>query len=190
MARVGLNDLHYAKLTKDDATGVTYGAPIRIVGAITANISPSTNTETLYADDGPSEVATALGEISVELNVKDLPLEVQADLLGHTLNDQGVLTKNADDQAPYVAIGFRSQKSNGKSIFVWLLKGKFQPSEEEYQTKEDSPTFQTPTIEGSFVKREADGHWQFVGDEDATGFTKAIADAWFTKVYEQPVPTP
>ncbi|MFT9848517.1 major tail protein [Aneurinibacillus sp. REN35] len=185
--RVGLKDLHYALLTKDDATGVTYSAPKKIIGAITANVSPTTNTETLYADDGPSDVATALGEITVELNVKDLPLETQAELLGHTLGSDGVLLKNADDQAPYVAIGFRSKKSNGKDRFVWLFKGKFQPNEEEYQTREDSPSFQTPTIEGTFVKREFDGNWQAIGDEDATGFTAATAQAWFTKVYETPV---
>ncbi|CEH28861.1 phage tail protein [Aneurinibacillus migulanus] len=183
--RVGLKNLHYALLTKDDATGATYGAPKKIIGAITANISPSTNTETLYSDDGPSDVASALGEITVELNVKDLPLDIQAELLGHTLGSDGVLLKNANDQAPYVAIGFESLKSNGKKRFVWLYKGKFQPAEEEYQTKEDSPTFQTPTIEGTFVKREFDGNWQAVGDEDATGFTEATAAAWFTSVYEK-----
>ena len=182
--QVGLKDLHYALLTEDGETGATYEEPVKIAGAITAKISPTVNTSTLYADDGPDEVATALGEITVELNVKDLPLSVQAALLGHTLGDDGVLIKNANDEASYVALGFKSLKSNGKYRYVWLYKGKFQIPEQEYQTKEDTPEFQTATIQGTFVKRQYDGDWQAIGDEDETGFTAGAT--WFNAVYEKP----
>lgn len=188
-AQVGLKDVHYAILLTDDETGATYDPPVRIVGAIEATITPTVNTETLYADDAPSEVASAMGEIELELNVKDVPLDVQAALLGHTLNDEGVLIKDKDDQAPYIALGFKSLKSNGKYRYIWLLKGKFSIPEQSYMTKQDTPEFQTPTISGSFVVRESDGLWQYVGDEDATGFTPEIASAWFTSVY-QPTPIP
>jgi phi13 family phage major tail protein len=184
MAIVGLKDLHYALLTKDDSTGVTYSTPKKIIGAINAKISPKSNTETLYADDGPSETATALGEIDVELEVKDIPLSVQAELLGHTLSN-GVIVKKAEDVAPYVAIGFRSEKSNGKFRYKWLYKGKFSLPEEDYSTKEDKPKFQTPKIKATFIKREFDGAWEATGDEDETGFTAGAT--WFDVVYE---PTP
>jgi len=181
--QVGLRDLHYAILTQDDAMGVAYEDPVKIAGAISATITPTVNTETLFADDGPSETASALGEITVELQVKDLPLPVQAALLGHDL-ENGVLIRNADDNAPYVALGFRSLKSNGKYRYVWLYKGKFAPPEQQYQTKEDTPAFQTPTITGTFVKREYDDAWQAVGDEDEPGFTAGAT--WFDAVYEKP----
>ncbi|SDY84785.1 major tail protein [Thermoactinomyces sp. DSM 45892] len=177
--QVGLKDVHYAILTKDDVTGIVYEKPVPIRGAISAKISPSSNTETLYADDGPSEVATALGEISVELNMADLPLSVQASLLGHKMKN-GILIKSAQDTPPYVAIGFKSMKSNGHYRYIWLYKGKFTTPESEYQTKEDSPSFQTPSIQGAFVKRDFDGHWQAIGDEDETGFTQA--SNWFQEV--------
>lgn len=181
--QVGLKNLHYALLTKDDETGVTYGTPTKIAGAINAKISPKSNTETLYADDGPAETATALGEIEVEIEVSDLPLAVQAALFGHKL-ENGVLTKNASDTAPYVAIGFQSKKSNGKYRFVWLYKGKFELPEQEYQTAEDKPSFQTPKAKGTFIKRVFDNDYQVIGDEDETGFTAGAT--WFDKVYEKP----
>lgn len=177
--QVGLRDLHYAILTQDDVNGVSYDTPVKVSGFINAQINPTTNSETLYADDGPAEVATSLGEITVELQVKDLPLEVQADLLGHQVSN-GMLVKSSSDQAPYVAIGFRSLKSNGKYRYVWLYKGKFTTPEHEYQTKEDQPTFQTPTISGSFLKREYDEAWQVIGDEDMPGFDKG--NTWFDSV--------
>lgn len=183
--QVGLRDLHYALLTKDDATGITYGAPVKIAGLINAKISPKVNTSVLYADDGPDETASALGEITVELQVKDLDLTTQAALLGHTVGTDKVMLKNADDVAPYVAIGFRSVKSNGKFRYVWLYKGKFQLPEQEYKTKEDNPEFQTAAIAGTFIKRSNDNLWQAIGDEDDTGFTKGAT--WFTEVYAKPV---
>jgi len=85
MAKVGLSNLHYAKNTKDDATGVTYEVPKKIAGVITADIKTGSNTATLFADNGPAETATALGEITLDLETKDLPLEAHADLLGRTI---------------------------------------------------------------------------------------------------------
>jgi phi13 family phage major tail protein len=177
--QVGLSDLYYAILTKDDLTGVSYQTPVKIVGAINGKISPKSNTETLYADDGASETMTTLGEIEVEFDAKDLPFSAQASLLGHSVSN-GILVKKATDTAPYVALGFRSKKSNGKYRFVWLYKGKFQLPEQEYKTMEDKPTFQTAKIKGIFIKRDNDQAWQVTGDEDEADFT--AANTWFNNV--------
>lgn len=174
--KIGMKDLYYAKLTKDDATGVTYEAPTLITGAISAKISPKSDTQTLYADDGAFETASQLSEISVELELADLPLTVQAALLGHTVSN-GVLEAKSTDQAPYVAIGWRSLKSNGKYRYYWLLKGKFEIPDDESQTKEDKANFQTAKIKGTFVCRIYDGKWKLVGDEDESGFS---ATGWFS----------
>jgi phi13 family phage major tail protein len=184
--RVGLRDLHYAILQQDDETGVTYSQPKLMSKAIQATINPTTNSQTLYADDGPSDVATALGEISVSLQVRDLPNDVLKEILGHTIDQNGVLIKKSTDVAPYVAIGFRSVKSNGKYRYVWLYKGKFRPQQDEYQTKQEQPAFQTPTIEGTFIRRDFDNAWQAVGDEDDAAFTKG--DIWFDAVYDPNAP--
>ncbi|GAB6174506.1 hypothetical protein JCM15765_39840 [Paradesulfitobacterium aromaticivorans] len=184
--QVGLNDLHYALLTKDDETGVTYSAPVKVAGAINAKITPKSNSETLYADDGPAEVATALGEIDVELETKDLDLNTQAALLGHTVTD-GAIIRKASDNAPYVALGFKSKKSNGNFRYVWLFKGKFMPPDQEYATQEDKPKFQTPKIKGSFIRRDNDLAWQVVGDEDEAGFS--AGPTWFNAVYAGVVDT-
>lgn len=183
--RIGLRDLHYARLTSDDETGTVYGTPEKIVGAITAKISPKTDMQKHYSDDGLTEVASSQGETEVEFGADDLPLQVQADLLGHTLGTDGVLLKNRDDAAPYVALGFRSLKSNGNFRYVWLYKGKFEAPEEEYQTKGENVEFKTPTIKGIFLPRESDGNWQATGDEDDATF--AAGDTWFDAVYEKPV---
>lgn len=179
--QVGLSDLYYAKLTTDPADGAaTYETPVRIVGAITANITANSESATLFADNGPLESATAMGAIDLELNVADLPLDVQAILLGHTVNANGTMYRNSNDTPPFVAIGFKALKSNGKYRYVWLLKGKFQIPDLNHQTKEDSIEFQTSTINGSFVKRDSDSNWIFQADEDLTGYVETVGTNWFT----------
>lgn len=182
---VGLKDLHFAKLTSDEREGVVYGEPKRVAKAISAGIAPTVNTATLNADDGPSETASSLGTIAVTLNTDALSKEVQAELLGHRVNDDGVLIRSSTDQAPYVALGFRSEMSNGKYKYVWLFKGKFTPHEQNYQTKQDTPAFQTPTINATFLRRTFDDQWQAEVDEGDEGVEASVIANWFEAVYSE-----
>lgn len=185
MATIGLRDVYYALLTEDPAAGVaTYETPVRMVGAISAKVNPNTSTATLFADDGPADSAVTLGEISLELNMADIDLKTQAVLLGHKY-ENGILSKKGADVPPWVAIGFRTLKSNGKYRYYWLNKGKFAIPEDDLATKGDSIEFKTPTISGAFVKRDSDDEWQRVGDEDDEAFTDEIKNSWFTN----PLPT-
>lgn len=179
--QVGLNSLYYAVLTSDTPLGATYNSPVAIAGAINAKISPKSNTETLYCDDGPDETVTSLGEIDVEFEAKDIDLNTQAALLGHSVTG-GVLVKKSTDTAPYVALGFKSKKSNGSYRYVWLYKGKFALQEQEYQTAEDKPKFQTPKIKGTFIKRTFDNAWQKIGDEDHPDWAVSTGTNWFAAV--------
>lgn len=182
MATIGLKDVHYALLIKDDPTAVDnpiqYGESKFVKGAMSANINPNTSSATLFEDDGPGDVAATLGEITLELNLSDIPLSLQAIWLGHTF-EGGVLKRRADDVAPWLAIGFKTLKSNGAYRYMWLGKGKFAVPEEDYQTKGDSVEFKTPTITGAFAKRISDGEWERVADADEASFIPSMAVNWF-----------
>lgn len=177
-APVGVENLVYAILTEEETP--IYGTPELVSPAINVKINPKSNSETLYADNRAVETVTSLGEVEVEIETQDLPLEVQAALLGHTLDTTSkVMSYEANDIAPYVAIGFKVKKANGKYRYVWLLKGKFSEPEEEHSTQEDKTKFQTPKLKGTFLTRE-DGKWKYTADEDS-GFTGG--STWFSNVY-------
>lgn len=178
MAKVGLSRFHYAKLTKDDITGVSYSEPVAVPKLKTVSIKTSADTVTDYADNGPSDVASSLGEITVEIELSELPLKVQADLLGHTI-DKGVMVQKADDTAPMVAIGFVGLKSNGKKRYVWMLKGQFQIPDDDYKTKGEKVEFQSQKISGKFVIRDYDGAYKKTADEDAEGYVETTGQNWF-----------
>ncbi|MEC3841570.1 major tail protein [Bacillus amyloliquefaciens] len=182
--RVGLKNIYFAPITEETETSVTYAKPVKIGNAIEASISPSTNSETLYADDGPSEVETAQGATEVEIGTDQLSTKSQALLLGHKINADGVLEKRDTDKAPYGALLFESATTGGKSKLYALYKGKFMPQEESFATKTDSPEFQTDSISGTFVRREHDNLWQrsvFTGDD---GVKPEVIANWFKAVYE------
>lgn len=185
MALIGLSNLVVAKLTADskELTRATYETPKEIAGAITANVNPNASNATLFADDGPFDSASTIGEIALELNTADLTLENQAFLLGHTLTAEGVLIRKGGDTPPWVAVGFKSLKSNGGYRYTWLAKGKFAQPEQNNQTKGDSIQFNTPTITGAFVKRECDDEWERHIDSDSETFTQEQADNWFLNPY-------
>lgn len=180
MAQIGLRDLYIAILNEDTATKSDYETPERIIGAITANVNPNSSSATLFADDGPMDTASTLGEIELELNTYDLPLPWQAKLLGHSYDEEtGLLKKGANDVAPWVACGFRSLKSDGSYRYFWLTKGKFRPTEENIETKGDTINFQTPTITGSFAKRTSDDQWELVADSSNPA-SAALVNTWYT----------
>src|SRR5690606_16590687 len=120
--------------------------------------------------------------IEVELEIDQLPAEVVEAILGAKKNADGVTEFNADDQAPYVAFGFKAPLSTGGFKYVWLTKGKFNQPSAAFTTKGEQVEYQTRTISATFMAREADAVWKYeVNSDDLTDQT--VATNWFNAVY-------
>ena len=152
--KIGCDNLVYAIMTTEDTAAVApvYAEPVSAPGVMSININPNPSQETLFADDGPMDTAATLGRIEVEIQKNELTQKNKADLLGHSFDANGALVYGDSDVAPYVAIGFRTLKSNGSYRYVWLYKGKFSEPEDNNETKGDSINFQSDTITGNFLK--------------------------------------
>ena len=179
MATVGLKNLFYAECIKDNEDTLTYGTPARIGKAIQVDINPQFAKNTLYADDAPFATASSMTEITVTIDVADIPASVVAALGGHSYDSSnGAITYKADDTPPYVAIIGESEKHDGSTRYFKLLKGKFNETQETIQTKGENVEFTTPKLEGSFVAREHDGKWKVIVDSTDT----SIATSWYASV--------
>lgn len=152
--RIGCDNLVYAKMTTEDTAdqAPVYGEVTKAPGVMSININPNGSLETLFADDGPMESAATLGRIEVEIQKNELTSQNKVDLLGHVIDTNGAVVFSDNDVPPYVAIGFRTLKSNGKYRYVWLYKGKFSEPEDNNETKGDGINFQSDTISGQFTK--------------------------------------
>lgn len=181
MATIGLRDLYRAPITVDESGKETYGTPVRMAKAISAEMSVEVAEAILYADDGADEVVKEFVSGELKLNVNDLLPADLAALLGQTQDADGVVYAGEEDDPPYMAIGFRAKKANGMYKFIWLYKVKFAIPSEKYQTKADGIEFVTPEITGQFIKRP-DGRWKA---EHVAVPTEAAAASWFSAVREQ-----
>lgn len=179
MALIGLKNIYYAVVESDTATATTYGTPVKIGEAISVDISPTVNTTKLFGDDMAVAVDNSLGEITVSIETTDIPLEDLANLLGHSIESDTLIAKSSDSSsAAYVALMFESDKHNGGTRCVKLLKGRFAPSQETINTKGENLEYQSPRLEGTFVARLSDGAWKKVKD-----YPKGTSTAdWYTSV--------
>lgn len=194
--RIGCDKMHYAIVTMREGKE-TWATPVALPGCMSLNINPNPSIETAFYDDGPGDSAATLGNIEVEINKNALTTAEKAALLGHLINEKGALIYDSTDVAPYVALGFRTLKSNGKYRYVWLLKGRFMEPEDNNNTKGDSIEFQNDVLSGRFLKVDGaisikgkDGTatvtkypWKTELDEEHEDADAATATSWFTTVY-------
>jgi phi13 family phage major tail protein len=189
MATIGLDRLYYAKITENENGEETYDTPVPLAKAITAELSVELAEATLYADDGAAEVVKEFQSGTLTLGVADIGVAAAEVLTGATLDDNNVLISASEDGGTPVAIGFRAKKANGKYRYFWLYRVKFGIPATNLQTKGDSITFSTPTIEGTVMRRnKPDGQgkhpWKAEVSEDDPGVLPEIINNWYTEVYE------
>ncbi len=149
MATIGLDRLYYAPITEAEITGdETYGTPVMLAKAISAELSVELAEATLYADDGAAVIIKEFKNGTLSLGVDDIGRAAAEELTGATTDDNGVLVSSSEDGGSPVAIGFRAKKANGKYRYFWLYKVKFGVPSTNLATKGDSITFRLPPLRG------------------------------------------
>lgn len=186
MAIKGLKDLHYAKITAEDEDTTTYDEVKPLGPAMALNLAPSVNRANLRADDSVLFSDSAKGAIAVTLNTAYLEKTVEADVLGKTIDANGGITDSGDDDAPYIAIGGRALSARGGYEYFWIYRVKLAPAEENKETLQETPAYQTPNLSGEAIPRLHDKAEKYkMWDQDPDITDKTIFDKWFTQVIDK-----
>ena len=184
MAKIGLNNFRYSVLTEANDGTPSYNGAKTPAKAISCTVEISTNDASLYADDVLAESDTSFQSGSVTIGIDDEDQETMATLLGHAVDEQtGVMTRNADDAAPYVGFGRIITKMVGglyKYKVEFLYKVKFSEPSQEDNTKGESLEFGTSELEG-IVATLANGKWSASKEFD----TKAEAVTFLEELMAQ-----
>ena len=196
MATIGLDQLYYATITEatTESTGVhigdeSYGTPVKLAKAISADLSVELAEATLYADDGVAEIVKEFKSGTLSLGIDDIGATAASVLTGASIDDNGVVISASEDGGKPVAIGFRAKMANGRYRYFWLYRVKFGIPETNLATKGDSITFSTPTIEGTILRRnKVDGKgkhpWKAEVTEGDSDVAADIITNWYQEVYE------
>jgi len=169
----------YAKMLTDTILGTTYGAIVMVPGSVKINVDPTTGRAAFYSDGVLEEYGQALGEVKIALGLSTVPLAVQADLLGHTLDGVGGMDSKAADQAPYFGFFYRRKKANGKFRYVRIWKALLGESKDDSETADSNPKFQNDNFEGVALPRRSDGKWRKFTDEEEPGYVD-VSGTWST----------
>lgn len=179
---------------------VSYGDPVKVGDAITANLEVERAEGSLYAEDGKAEFVSEVVGGAISLGVKYIINAAQKLLLGvkddsrsitYTPTTGGSATTTqvaglkigAGDLGSYVGVAFYSPDivdHENKFFCMFVRKTRFGPPSLSLQTKNNSIQFQTPTISGQFLKTDNNEGgfyaWALVDDENAA---RAWVDASF-----------
>lgn len=186
---IGLKNLVYALMTTvDDGSALpSYGTIISVPGIQTAKVTPKVSADAVPGDDVIGDVIYYNAYNDIEMALKYIPLEVQADWLGHSIANGTIVKKNTDIP-PFVALGYKTRKANGKYVYKWHKKVQFQEPDADSETLSDKANPKYPTIKGMALPRIFDSVSETVADEDATTYTPSVGANWFTAV-DQPLDT-
>lgn len=195
-SRVGLDSLYIAEVTQDDSLGYVADTPEYFAPAAEATQEPSSSFEIQFADDQPYDVMTGEGETKVNLTVTGLPLAMLAKITGRAFDATTGRMYDNGGSAPYVALSFRSKKTNGSYRYVQFLKGVFSMPKEDAKTKADKSEAQTVQLVYTAIRTVhkwslgggvTDSVKRVVGDTDTDAFS---ATGWFSQVQVPSVAVP
>jgi phi13 family phage major tail protein len=176
MAQIGLKHFVAAKRGSDGS--YTEG---RVLGtAVKASTSIDKDVQKNYGDDGVVDSLETVtgGKLNISANyISDTD---EAWLLGASIDGNGQVVSNVEDEAIDVGIGYcrkvRKTVSGVKSTVYqgrWFKKARFGVPSEEDETKGQSVSFKNPEIEAEIYADDS-GDWR----EKQEFTTEAAAVAW------------
>ena len=161
MAKIGLNNFRYGILTEAQDGTPSYGGAKQPGKAISCSVSITNNDAKLYANDVVQESDTSFAGGTVTMGVDRADYQTQADLLGHTYDEETGIVRNSNDTAPYVGLGrVVTTMTDGVLGYrvEFLNKVKFAEPSQDDTTKGESVEFATVEMEGT-VAQLANGNW-------------------------------
>lgn len=190
MAFVGLRYAVFAPIeTETPGAPITYGKGVVMGKMIGATINFTRNSDPLYADDAMAENDNSIVGGTLQVNVDDLLDEAATVVLGLVKQapegETGpTVYRETGESSPYGGVGYlRVRRKANKTSYVayWLHKVMLGIASESANTKAQTITWQTPTLDGTILGAQiaTDGKNYF---RDHAEFTTAQAAlAWINE---------
>lgn len=133
----GVSNAVYALVTADTSENYTTGAVKDFTGVSEIGRTTESSNEAHYYDNIPAIVIDSVGADEVNVSSSGIPLDILAELTGQYYDQATGMLVEQEAIAPYVAFGYKTEKTDGTTVYVWRLKGKFSIPDTTSATKDD-----------------------------------------------------
>lgn len=117
--RTGLKNVHYALVTDDGNGNISYGTPTPIRGAISLSIKPKIEVTDIAADDEPAYDSVEDNQgYEGDIEFLQIPDSFKTEVLGDTIDGNGVLIENKDGKTKRIALLFEFDGDNNKTRHI------------------------------------------------------------------------
>lgn len=166
LAKFGVSNFEYGKVDEGDLVKTTRKIP----GLSEVKLELTNELKTLAADNGPYLVLSGgITEAKQTINIYDIDSQMKQDLYGVELK-KGVEVYNKNMTPNYVATLFKMKMSNGKDVWIGMLKGMFALPGLTSKTQDGAPDPEADEIVGNFIPRGEQETVVLVGRSDNEGF--------------------
>ena len=175
--KYGLKNVHYAPIT-DTAGVITYGAPVKVPGAVSISVAPEIERTAIAADD-EKEYAVIFEDngYTGDIEIQIIDDQFRVDVFGATLNEDGVLIENKNDTPKPVALLFEFDGDKNKKrhvLYNCLITKPSIESETGKGNKTDKPSITARPAQDT-------GHVKASVENNTAG--AAVYAGWFEEVY-------
>lgn len=173
VAKFGVSEFEYG-VVSDGAVAETRA----MEGLTEVKLDLTNEMKTLAADDGPYiTVSGGITEAKETISIYDVDSKMKQDLYGIELVG-GTERYDKDLMPNDVATMFKTKTSDGKAIYVGMLKGKFTLPGMDAKSVDGAPDPKADEIEGTFSPRGEQKNILLIGREDNEGFSLEKFKSW------------
>src|SRR5690606_31042128 len=178
--KYGLEQVHIAFFSDEStAENPSWDTPIPIKGAVSLTTSPEGEESEFFADNTKYFTHSSNLGYTGELEVANIPDDILAEMLGMTIDSNGMLVESADDEPKEFALMGQIQGDKRNRRFVYYRCKASRPGQES-STTEASVTPTTDTLSLTILPLESNKLIKGVIELNDTN--QAVYDAFFSQV--------
>jgi len=177
----GLEKVHIAFIDVDNPTQPAWETPIALPGAVKFSPKPEGDETTFYADNGPYFTYTSNNGYTAELEMANIPDDVLAEMLGWTIDTNGMLIETTDGEPKEFALLGQILGDKKNRRFVYYRCKASRPSKEQ-NTRAESLKPDTDTLSIRILPIEINGKNVVRGVLELNDTNATVYNSFFTSV--------
>ena len=181
--KFGLSNVYYAVATIAADGSATYGAPVRIPGAVNLSLEPQGENTPFYADNIVYYTSANNAGYEGDLEIALIPESFKKDVLGYAEDTNGILYEDVDAKAKNFALLFQFEGDVKAVRHVLYNCTATRPSiASETKTDSTEPTTETITVTATSVYNA--GLEKNIVKARCTKDQPTQYAAWFESIYQ------